>query len=238
MAKANETWTVLPHKPIEEVADNLWRVQGGLPNMPLKRVMTIARGADGGLVVHNAIALDDESMGRIDAWGPVKFLVVPNGYHRLDAKVFKDRYPQARVLCPRGATKKVGEVVAVDGTYEDFPADPAIRFETLAGTREQEGVMIVKSTDGVTVVFNDAMFNMPHARGFSGFIFKYVTQSTGGPRVSRLARMFIVKDRMAFREHMLRLAALPELRRVIVSHHRMISEDAAGAIRTAVATLG
>lgn len=98
--------------------------------------------------------------------------------------------------------------------------------------------MIVRSGDGVTVVFNDAMFNMPHASGFAGFIFKYVTQSTGGPRVSRLARMFIVKDRLAFRGHMLKLAELPELRRVIVSHHRMITEDAAGAIRTAVATLG
>lgn len=238
MPKANETWTVLPHLPIEEVAENLWRVQGGLPNMPLKRVMTIARKADGGLVVHNAIALDDESMGRIDAWGPVQFLIVPNGYHRLDAKVFKARYPNARVLCPRGSTKKVAEVVAVDGAYEDFPADPDIRFETLDGTGAQEGVMVVRSLDGVTVVFNDAVFNMPHGRGFTGWIFKHVTQSTGGPRVSRLMRLFVMKDRAAFKEHLQRLAELPALRRVIVSHHRMVSDDAAGALRTAVATLG
>src|SRR4051812_39840203 len=121
MARANDAWTVLPHQAIEVLADNLWRVEGGLPDMPLKRVMTIVRRPAGGLVVHNAIALDDASMARIDAWGPVEYLVVPNGYHRLDAKVFKQRYPQARVLCPRGSSKKVAEVVAVDGSYEDFP---------------------------------------------------------------------------------------------------------------------
>lgn len=233
MAKAHETWTVLPHAPIEVLADNLWRVEGGLPNMPMKRVMTIARMAEGGLVIHNAIALDDESMGRIDAWGPVKFLVVPNGLHRLDAKIFKDRYPDATVLCPRGGRKKVGEVVAVDGHYEDFPADPTIRFEVLEGVKKQEGVMIVRSADGVTLVFNDAVFNMPHGRGLQGWIFKHVTQSSGGPKVSRLARLLLVGDRRAFHDHLLRLAELPDLRRAIVSHHEMITGDVAAALRQA-----
>lgn len=232
MAKAQQTWRVLPHQPIEVLADNLWRVEGGLDNMPLKRVMTIVRRADGGLVVHNAIALDDESMARVDAWGPVQFLVVPNGFHRLDAKIFKDRYPGATVLCPRGARAKVEEVVAVDGAYEDFPADATVRFETLAGVKEQEGVMIVRSPDGVTLVFNDAIFNMPDGRGFTGWIFKHVTQSSGGPRVSRLMKLFVIKDRAAFREHLHRLAELPGVVRAIVSHHRTITGDVAGTLRT------
>lgn len=237
MAKAHQTWKVLPHLPIEELSENLWRVQGGLENMPLKRVMTIARRADGGLVVHNAIALDEASMARIEAWGPVKFLVVPNGFHRLDAKIFKDRYPAATVLCPRGSRKKVEEVVAVDATYEDFPADPHIRFESLDGTAALEGVMIVRSADGTTLVFNDAIFNMPHGRGFTGWIFRHVTQSTGGPRVSRLMRLFVIKDKRAFREHLGRLAELPGLVRAIVSHHRTITEDVAGTLRAVAATV-
>lgn len=238
MPKAYQTWTVLPHQPIEALADNLWRVEGGLPNMPLRRVMTIARRGDGGLVVHNAIALDEPSMARVDGWGQVKFLIVPNGMHRLDAKVFKDRYPGATVLCPRGATNKVAEVVAVDGSYADFPADESIRLETLDGVKEAEGVMIVRSSDGVTIVFNDALFNMPHGHGLQGWILKYVTASSGGPRVARLARLLLVKDKAAFAAHMRRLADVPELRRVIVSHHVTITEDPAGAIRGAVAGLG
>ena len=80
MVKAYETWKVLPHLPIEHLADNLWRVQGGLEGMPLKRVMTVVRRQDGGLVIHNAIALDDASMAELDAWGPVTALLVPNGF--------------------------------------------------------------------------------------------------------------------------------------------------------------
>jgi hypothetical protein len=239
MAKAHETWKVLPHRPIEHLTDNLWRVEGRLENMALKRVMTVARRVDGGLVVHNAIALDDAAMAELDAWGPVTALLVPNGYHRLDARVFKQRYPAARVYCPRGATRKVAEVVPVDGSYADFPADATIELHTLAGVKEQEGVMLVRSADGATLVFNDAIFNMPHGRGFAGWIFRHVTQSTGGPRVSRLFRLGILKDKSAFRADLERLADTPELRRMIVSHHHMVEgiPDAAAAIRQAAATL-
>ena len=237
MAKAHDTWKVLPHRPIEEVAENLWRVEGSLEHMPLRRVMTIARREDGDLVVHNAMALDDESMARIDAWGRVGFVVVPNGYHRLDARVYKDRYPAARVLCPRGSRRKVEEVVAVEGAYEDFPADDTIGFETLDGVGDAEGVMLVRSRDGVTLVFNDAVFNMPHAPGFAGWVVRHITQSSGGPRVSRLFKLFAVKDRAAYRAHLLRLADVPALRRMIVSHHEMVHDDAGAALRRAAATL-
>jgi hypothetical protein len=238
MAKANKTWSVLPHRPLEELAENLWRVEGDLEGMPLKRVMTVARRADGGLVVHNAVALDEASMKRLDGFGKVSALVVPNGYHRLDAAVFKERYPEARVYCPAGARKKVEEVVAVDGAYEDVPADAAVSFATLDGTGQQEGVMVVRSAGGTTLVFNDAIFNMDNLPGLQGFVLKHLTQSTGGPRVSRIGKIFIVKDSAAFRAHLDRLAGTPGLVRVIVSHGAIEAKDPAGMIRKAAATVG
>ena len=245
MPKANRTWTVLPHAPIEELDENLWRVVGTLDNMPLKRVMTLARRADGTIVAHNAIPLDGASMKRVDDWGKVTAVVVPNGYHRLDAPAFAARYPEARVYCPPGARKKVEEVVRVDGTYDDFPADDTISFVTLDGTAAREGVMIVNSPGGSTLVFNDVIFNIKDASGFTGFVFKYVTRSTGGPRVSRLVRWFVAKDRRALRAHLERLAETPDLARVIVSHGAMVTDNAAAMvtdnaaamIRTAAATL-
>ena len=36
-----------------------------------------------------------------------ELLVVPGGFHRLDAKIYKARYPQVKVLCPAGARQKV-----------------------------------------------------------------------------------------------------------------------------------
>ena len=105
MAKAHTTWRVLPHGPIEKLSERVWRVEGEMEGMPLKRVMTVAKRADGGLVIHNAIPLDDAGMAQIEQWGPVRVIVVPNGYHRLDAKVFADRFPQARVICPAGVSR-------------------------------------------------------------------------------------------------------------------------------------
>ncbi len=238
MAKANTTWKVLPHQPIEEFGENLMRVEGDLEGMPLKRVMTIAKRADGGLVVHNGIALDEEAMKRIDAWGKVTAIVVPNGWHRLDARVYKDRYPDARVFCPAGARKQVEQVVPVDGTYAEFPADEAVSFVTLEGVGAKEGVMVVRSTAGTTLVLNDLVFNLPHGTGLSGFVVRYIMQSSGGPRVSRVTRWFVIKDAAAVRAHLLRLADTPGLVRVIVSHGQVIDRDPAAALREAAATVG
>jgi hypothetical protein len=236
MAKAHTSWRVLPHGPIEKLSERVWRIEGQLPNMPMKRVMTIARRSDGGVVVHNAIAVGDREMAEITAWGPVVTLAVPNGYHRLDAGVFHERFPAARVVCPPGARKKVAEVVPVTVSYLEEPVDSAVSFEVLDGTKGGEGAMIVKDAAGTTLVLNDIVFNMPHVSGFTGFMLRRVTASTGGPRISRIARWFLARDKPALRTHLEKLAGLPELRRAIVSHHQVI-EQPAGVLRDLAATL-
>ncbi|MBA3455016.1 MAG: hypothetical protein H0T42_18145 [Deltaproteobacteria bacterium] len=237
MAKALATWRVFPHGSIEKLSDRLWRIEGELPGMPLKRVMTIARRTDGSLVIHNAVALADEEMSEIDAWGKVATIVVPNGFHRLDAKIFHDRYPAARVVCPAGARAKVAQVVEVAGTYDGDPHDEAVQLEDLDGTKQREGAMIVRDATGTSLVLNDAVFNMPHVAGFTGFVLRRVTGSTGGPRVSRIMRMFVISDAKAFRAHLERLADLPALTRIIVSHHLTIDQDPAATLRAVAATL-
>lgn len=222
--KAHQTWTVLPHGPIEELADNLWHVTGTVPGMSLKRTMAVARLQDGGLVLHNPIALDDAAMARLDAWGTPSVLVAPNGWHRLDAKIFKDRYPTARVLTPRGSRAKVAEVVDVDLTYDEYESsDPTVRFEHLQGVAQAEGVMFVRSTDGTTVVLNDVLFNMDRKRDVLGFLFTTLLGSAPGPRVSRLTKLALIKDKKAVREDFERFAAIDDLVRLIVAHEKVAS---------------
>lgn len=235
-SKVNDAWTVLGHRPIEKLESNLWRVEGDLPGMPLKRVMTVARLGDGRLVVHNPMALDDAAMKELDAFGAVAFVVVPNRMHRLDARPFAARYPDARVLAPSGSRAKVAEVVAVAGTYADFPADAGVALAELDGLSGFEGVMTVRSGARATLVFNDTIFNMPHVTGLQGFVLRHVTQSTGGPRVSRFERMFFVKSRPALRAHLERLAT-PDLARIIVSHHETITDRPAETLRAIAASL-
>lgn len=227
----NSTWTVHPHGALEALSPRVRRVQAPIPGMGLLRVMTVAKRADDRLVIHNGIALEEAAMAELEAWGEPAFLVVPNGYHRMDAAAFRARYPRVKVMCPHGASKRVSQVVPVDLTYDAYDSDDVVRFEHLDGVAEQEGAMTVVDDDGATVVLNDAVFNVPHGRGPTGFVFKYVTQSTGGPKVSRVFRWFVMKDREKLRGSLRRLADTPDLRRVIVSHHRVIEEDPGGTLR-------
>jgi hypothetical protein len=236
MAKALSTWKVFPHGPLEQLDENLWRVEQKIPKTPLWRVMVVARTSDRKLVIHNGIALDDASMKAIEALGEPAFLLVPNGFHRLDARIYKDRYPSIKVVTPRGSRTRVEEVVPVDLTSEQFPGDESVSIETLDGTGEQEGALITRAGGKTSVTLNDAVFNMPHQPGPKGFVLK-VIGSSGGPKVTRIARLFLIKDKKAFRAHLERLADLPGLTRIVVSHHETIAVDPAGTLRRVAATV-
>jgi len=237
-SKSADEWSVLPHGPIERLSENLWTVQGDLPGMTLKRVMTIARRKDDKLVIHSAIAMSETQMKELEALGEPAYLVVPNRGHRLDAPRYKRRYPKLRVFAPRGGRKDIEAKVPVDGTYEDFPADDAVRLEMLHGVKDQEGAMIVTSSDGVTVVLNDAVFNMDTKRDVLGYLFTTLLGSAPGPRISRLAKLLFIDDKAAFRADLLRLAETKDLVRLMVAHEKVAhGPEAAAALRTATSYL-
>lgn len=236
--KTHSSWKVLPHGPIVKLAENVWWVEGSVPGMSLKRTMTVVRLADGKLVIHNGIALEPSAMAELEAWGTPAYLLVPSAIHRLDAPAYKQRYPNLRVYAPKRSRRKVEEELAVDGTYEDFPADETVQLQTLQGVGETEGAMIVRSADGITLVLNDAVFNMDRKRDVLGFLFTTIMGSAPGPRVSRLAKMMLVKDKQALRSELERFATLPSLTRLVVAHEKVAhGKDAAAALRTAATYL-
>jgi hypothetical protein len=236
MAKPFETWTVFPHGPIEKVTENLWRVAALVPGAPFPRTMIVVRLADGRLVIHNAIALGDGEMKELEAWGTPAFLIVPSGAHRLDAKIFKNRYPSMRVIGPPGAKKKIDEIVSVDTTEADF-GDPGVRYEVVAGTADSECVLIVPSKAGTTLVFNDVLMNMQKLPGFGGFMMGLFGFTGPKPKVSGPSRMFVVKDKKALRAELERRAATPGLARIEVGHGNAITSEPAAALRDAASTL-
>ncbi len=231
MAKASDDWVVRPHGKIVTLAENLKWVQGSLPGMSLKRCMTVVRLSDGRLVIHNGIALDEAGRAELEAWGTPACLSVPNAGHRLDAPAYKKRYPNLHVFAPRGAAAKVAERVRGDGTYGEFPKDDTVHFAPVDGLDDREGAMFVRSSDGVTLVLNDCVFNMDRKRDPLGFIFTTLLGSAPGPRVSRLAKFVFVDDKAAFRASLERLAATPHLTRLVVAHEKIAhGPDAATAL--------
>lgn len=238
MAKVHTAWNVLEHGPLEQLADNLWRVEGALPGMSLRRTMTVVRRADGTLLLHSPIALEQTAQQRLEALGAIAVMVVPNAGHRLDAPAYKARYPSLITFCPRGGRAKIAEVVSVDGTYDDYADDGVVRFENLDGVDAGEGAMIVRSADGVSIVLNDVVMNMDTKKDVLGYLFTTLLGSAPGPRVSRLARLVYVKDQPALRRHLERLADTPHLQRLIVSHEKVASgAHAAAALREAATYL-
>jgi len=238
MPKAFGEWKVLAHGPLHQLADNLLWVQGALPGMSLKRVMVVVRLSDGRLLIHNGIALDDAERAELESFGAPAFLIVPSGGHRLDAPAYKQRYPALQVFTPKGSRERVQEVLKVDGVYEDFPEDDTVRFETLHGVGDSEGALIVKSSDGLSVVLNDCMFNMDRKKDPLGFLFTTLFGSAPGPRVSRLAKLAFIKDKQALRADFERLADLPGLTRLIVAHEKVASGvDARAALLQAATYL-
>jgi hypothetical protein len=230
-------WTVLPHRPIRKLQDNLWAVEADLPQGPLKRVMGIARLADGRLVLFNGVALDEAAMKEIEAWGEPAFVVAPNGYHRIDLGSYKVRYPKLRVLAAPAARAKVAQIAPVDGFLEQLPSDPAVKVEEIAGGKMGEVVATCRAAGSTALVFpGDTLMNVPAAAGVPGVVLR-VVGFVGELRVPRLIKWIGVRDKGALKQHLEALAQTPGLSKIVTCHGPVVDQDAAGALLRAAAAL-
>ncbi len=93
-------WNVLPHGKLSAIDEGILTVVGQIrmPLLNLPRRMTVVRLNDSRLVVWSAIALDERETATFEAFNRPAFLIVPNDHHRLDARAWKDRYPQMQVI--------------------------------------------------------------------------------------------------------------------------------------------
>jgi hypothetical protein len=225
-------WSQASHTPLETLADGLWYVHADLDVLPIGRAMTVARLGDGSLAVHSAVCCDDATMAQLDALGPVRWIIVPSGYHRMDAPRFKARYPEAKVVAMPASRARVSQALAVDGDHTALPAGGGVTWEPLAGV-SKEGVLVHRAGDRVALVFNDTFMNLPaRLPGFKGFVVKAIG-SLGGPKVTRTARFALIEDKRVFADQLRRLADTPGLTTVVPGHGAVIREGAPDALRRA-----
>jgi hypothetical protein len=232
MGKLNDAWIVQPHGALEQVADGIWTVEGSI-RMPLGRFprrMTVVSLAGGGLAVWSAIPLDDAQMAKLDALGPVEFLIVPNAGHRLDVRPWKARYPKARVLTTPGAREAMTEAVPVDGT-DNRLGDPSVALTIVPGMKAEEFAMTVSRADGTTLVLNDVLASVSHPKGIGANIMaRLFGFGVKRPRVSRLVRKSYVSDPKAIAQQFRDWAQIPNLKRVIVSHVDVLDREPRGRL--------
>jgi hypothetical protein len=238
MTAPYKDWTVQPHGPLNPIGENMLTVVGSI-HMPLgefPRRMTVVRLSDGRLIIYSAIALEEEQMAELEAFGTPAYLIVPSERHRLDAPAYKERYPDLAVLAPSGARAKVAEVVPVDAEGADF-GDPGVTWVEVPGTKGTEAALEVKGSDGLTLVVNEIVGAIHHAGGVRGWLLKLMGFAGDEPHVPAPVKMAFSKGRADLAAQMIAWADRPDLKRIVMSHGDVIAKDASGVLRKLAAEL-
>ncbi|RUT10147.1 hypothetical protein DSM106972_006420 [Dulcicalothrix desertica PCC 7102] len=242
---ANSEWQshVLPHSPIQELAPNLWHVTGILPaSGHPPREMILYKLPDSTLLIHSGIVLDEATMIQLESLGTPKIMIVPNRIHRLDARVFKQRYPELIVVAPAAAIPYVEQVVPVDATAEEFLPQYGIVCHQPTGIRPQELTYELQLPTGKALIFTDILFNLTES-----YLDKY-TPTTKLPLnilgaygffgITKLGKMFYMTDRNAYRQWLESLANnITDLQVISVAHGEPIVTNCTQKLHEAAARL-
>lgn len=232
MPKILEEWTVQPHGELQEIDDGILTVTGEI-HMPLgnfPRRMTVIRLSNGRTAIWSAIALDEPGMQRIEAMGMPAVMIVPNPGHRLDSRIWKQRYPDMQVMAPPGGLAQIEEAVPVDATH-DVLGDSQTAFIVVAGTDDMESALLVKRAGGATLITNDIIGHVAHPHGIGAHIMaRLFHYGVHEPQVPSTIKRYI-KDPAALARQLRRWAEIPDLKRIIVSHGDPIADDPAGHLR-------
>jgi hypothetical protein len=207
--------------------------------MPLDRNMVVYRMPEGGLLIHSAVAMDDKGMAALDAIGRTRVVLVPNRGHRTDATFYKQRYLDARVICPRGEKDEVEKVIAVDAVAEAVVAEYGITAHALGGIKFGELAYEVDAGDGdKALIFNDVIGGgWPRKPGLGGWFVGQLGTPNGEFGVPRIARWRMLSDRRAFADSLRALAEVPNIRVVTTSHGPPVRENAGEKLRRVAASL-
>ena len=229
---------VFAHGEFIELASNLWVLTGSLIKSPLPRNMVVYRLPSGGLWIHSAIALDEAGMSRLESFGSPEILVVPNRFHRADAAVYKERYPELIVCCPEGTRTAVESVVAVDKDDVVALEGTGISIHQPVGENPFEHVYELPIGESVALICADTVFNIQeHFGGIPGFISRYITGSTGFFGVTRIGSFFLWGKTDRMKGWLNEQAERTELSVFCMSHGEPITTDLGQHLRAASARL-
>ena len=230
---------VTPLRPLATIGDDLWQVTGPVkPGSEVERNMTIYRlpakplkddlegnkvaARNSELLLHSVIAFDDATMKQIEALGKPAVIIVPSPNHRRDAAVYKERYPHARIICPKEIIDQVREVVPVDGTARQvLSRDYGINCLTpKGGLRRPELAYELAYHSGQNekkaLVFCDMVVNLR-----TGPWYMHLLQGvTGGenPRMSLLWKRVVTKDRTQMKTFWQGLAQRKDVGAILMAH--------------------
>jgi hypothetical protein len=228
---------IYPHGMPEQLSDGVWWVRGTL-DFPLHRNMIVVRLPTGELLLHSVVALDEAGMKALEALGKPTYAIVPHSAHMRDIRFYKERYPDLKVLAPAVHRAAVEKRVPLTGTVEDVLPQFGFKLHEVPATRTPEYFYEFPLRSGGRMVMGcDALgsANMGDTSKAMGRLIKVSGAPGNKLGVTRLYRFAMVKDLPALKQFAGRLAEIPDLRILTVSHGDPVTHDPARALREAAA---
>lgn len=226
--------TVHPHGALHELAPGLSVVEGRFGKSPMGRRMSVI-ATDGGLFVHAPMRLGDEEQAKLDALGPVRWILPPNRMHASEAPWYAERYPDALVLAPAIECEGYrAKGLRVDGSVdEDWPAELSGVLEAYPVAGLRIGETALHHLRSRSLILNDLCFHFrsEDTTGALRFLMR-LNAVLGRLGPSRLMKWVFLRDRAALASSLAPVLAL-EIDRVVVSHGSVLETGGAAALQDA-----
>ncbi len=220
---------------MRQLAEDLWVVDGdnfigGGAWFPVR--MVVAR-IEGALWLHSPIAIDDPLAAELATLGPVRWIVLPNGFHSKWAGATCERYPEAELW------SSTAHAVLKTKLPEWQPLDPsppaawAGTFDPLliAGQPKVNETVFLHRASG-TLIVTDLLFNIHESKTW---LMPWILRMAGAwrrPMQSRLVRLF-TKDRAAAGASCRRILGW-DIQRVVMAHGQILEQDAKAQLESAL----
>ena len=208
-----------PIAPALFSVDTHFRVPGG-GDLPLR--MTVLQLADGSVVLHSPIRIDDALAAELEAVGPISHLIAPNCFHHVFAGKAKERWPNAKLLGAPGLAEKRPDL-AFDGELGDSLLAPlAAELDAcVVGGSPRMGEVVFFHRATRTLLATDLVFNLDNPPGLALRLALSMMGNRRGLKQSRLLRVFN-KDRAALQASVERIINFPA-ERVIMGHGAILA---------------
>jgi hypothetical protein len=211
-----------------QVADGLFCAESEM-KMPggvrMNTRMTVVRLANGKLLVHSPIRLDEDLGKTIDALGEVAYVVAPNRMHHLFFRPCAERYPKARTFGPPGLAEKTPSLRIDEVLTDTAPSVWADEIEQLVvhgAPKMSEVVFLHKPTR--TLIVSDLFFNIVHPANLSTKVLLTFTGARGKLAKSRVW-LLMKEDDAAFTAAVRKVLAW-DFDKLVMAHGDVVDKNA------------
>jgi hypothetical protein len=205
---------------LRSLAPRLWVADRPLRTAPMTEIgarMTVVQLADGGLLLHSPVRLDEPTRAALERLGPVRHVVAPNRVHHLFVGDYVAAYPAARFHAAPGLDRKRADLKFHAVLGDDAPPEWAgeLAQHLFRGAPYLSEVVFLHRASR-TLVLTDLAFNVPAGRTSGARLFYWLVGAEGRFAPHRLVR-FLIRDRAAARGSLDTILGW-DFDRVVVSH--------------------